>query len=206
LHNSVGNARFLAFDTPSYIFDQKHASFSGESQREAFRTLNVLVRNIDTETSTLPGVTTDFITSQTMRDLISGWYDWCGGVDKKGCHIDDVNHPFIPDANCASVSAPATCGWAKNSSYAKVYQEVPRVYCRTCHVAHSDAFDLQNLLKFKESAELVCSFINSDFMPFAEVPYDRFWSRSTAQSELAKLLGDFSASCKFEPPPVKKKP
>jgi hypothetical protein len=81
-HN-VSGARFLPFDTPSFLYDQVNARFSATSQNEAFRTLNIIARNTDTDGSgppaLAPGQVCSSITCQTIRDLIDGWYSWCGG-------------------------------------------------------------------------------------------------------------------------------
>jgi hypothetical protein len=53
--NDVVFARFLPFDTPSYIYDQGNGRFSAASQSEAFRTLNIIVRNADTDGLGSPG-------------------------------------------------------------------------------------------------------------------------------------------------------
>jgi hypothetical protein len=198
--NDVAGAKFLPFDTSSYIYDQGNSAFSAAFQSDAFRVLNIIVRNTDTD-GEWPGPISSSVPSQTIRDLIAGWYSWCGGVDTPGCSIDDVNYPFIPDGNCASADAPATCGWTNNGLFALAYQQISRVVCRTCHIAHSDVFNGQNFLQFQARAPLVCSVINSHFMPFAEVPYNRFWASSIDQSALAALLGNVSASCQFNPPP-----
>jgi len=155
-------ARFLPFDTPSFLYDTANAQFSATSQAGAFRILNAIVRNSSTEgTAQKTGQATTFqgvITSQTIRDLIDGWYSWCGGVDSQECSIDDQNHPFIPSATCGPNSV--TCGWNQNP---QAYQQFPRVVCRTCHVAHSDAFNWQDY-KFvtqSTSLSLICTTLSA---------------------------------------------
>jgi hypothetical protein len=123
-----GMARFLPFDTPSFLYDQQiGTSFSEASQSEQFRVLNTIARNVDTD-GLAPGPVIHTITSQTTLDLISGWYSWCNnGVDTPGCSIDDVGHPFIPSVPCTSVDTPATCGWTSfGNLYNGFYQQVPR--------------------------------------------------------------------------------
>ncbi len=198
-HN-VSGARFLPFDTPSFLYDQVNAGFSATSQNEALKTLNIITRNIDTD-GQAPSQVCGSITCQTIRDMIDGWYSWCGGVGTTGCNIDDVSHPFIPSANCTNDSAPATCGWSANGLNALFYQQVPRVVCRTCHVAHSDVFNWQNYLKFVSFMPLVCSLVKSYFMPFAQVPYNRFWRTSLDQSSLVTSIEVFGNPCQLKPPP-----
>ena len=124
--------RFLPFDTPSFLYDAANSGFSSDSQIEKFRILNEIVRDADTDGGALVGEGSFFfgapsITSQTIRDLIAGWYSWCGGVDHSGCKIDDVGHPFIPTGACTSAGAPATCGWTDNGLYGLAYQQISRV-------------------------------------------------------------------------------
>jgi hypothetical protein len=210
-HN-VSGARFLPFDTPSFLYDQVNAHFSADSQSEPFRFLNIIARNVDTA-GQAPGGPFD-ITSQTIRDLIDGWYSWCGGVDAEPialppsfrlepCNIDDVGHPFIPSAPCVNDEAPPTCGWSPNGLNALFYQQVPRVLCRTCHIAHSDVFNWQNYYQTISPSriKLLCSVVNSYFMPFAQVPYNRFWGAPLDQSSLQTSIDLFGANCQFTPPP-----
>jgi hypothetical protein len=185
-------ARFLPFDTPSLIYDAVNAQFSASAQSEAFRILNVMTRNADTD-GQAPGPFNNYITSQTIRDLIAGWYSWCGGVDSAGCSIDDAGHAFIPTGNCANAETPATCGWTGSGIVPNIlaeitYQLVPRAVCRTCHVAHSDVFNWQNFQQFQSSANAVCDAVRSYFMPFAQVPYNRFWGTTIDQALLVDLI------------------
>jgi hypothetical protein len=191
--------RFLPFDTPSFLYDTANASFSSDSQSEKFRTLNGIARDADTDGgSAFPGGTILFgnpsITSQTIRDLIAGWYSWCGGVDQTNCKIDDVGHPFIPTGTCASADAPATCGWTGNGLYSLAYQQIPRVACRGCHVAHSDKMNMQNFQKFNAFSSLICADLDSGRMPFAEIPYNRFWGTAIDKPALEALIGAVSPS------------
>jgi hypothetical protein len=193
-HNMSGPlmARFLPFDTPSFVFDQVNVPFSAASQSEQFRVLNTITKNASTDGGSLQANT---ITSQTVRDLVDGWYSWCGGVRQTNCAIDDVNHTFIPSAPCLSASSPATCGWNTDFNFL-FYQQVPRSVCRTCHVAHSDAFNWQNFNSASGEAGLACSVVSSYGMPFAEVPYNRFWSSSLDQASLHSF-----GNCTLNPPP-----
>jgi hypothetical protein len=170
-NHDVNGARFLPFDTPSFLYDGANLPFSLDVQSEAFRTLNQIVRNTDTEGQAgfATGNTNTF-TSQTVRDLIAGWHSWYGGVDKPGCRIDDANHPFIPTGNCSSTNSPATCGWGANGLFALAYQEIPRVNCRMCHIANSDRFNWQNFNNVNTFASLICSVLNNSFMRLPRFP------------------------------------
>jgi hypothetical protein len=196
-------SRFLPFDVPSFLFPTaggQNGPFSAAGQSEKFRTLNLIARNSSTDGQN--GPVKNGITSQTVRDLINGWYSWCGGVGKQNCSIDDTNHAFIPSAACASASAPATCGWSTGTPQgAKYYQTVPRVYCRTCHVAHSDSFNFQNYQAVKAKHSQPCGAVDSYYMPFAQVPYNRFWGSSTGQTDFSTLTPPGQPNCALTPPP-----
>ncbi len=175
--HGVSKARFLPFDQGTFLYDQSNASFSEGAQFDVFRKLNQVARAVDTEGPTFsldPGFSD--VTSQTILDLINGWYDWCNGVNVQGCFPDETNHPFVPGGvGACTTTGPATCGW-DTANLAGVYRFGPRQLCRTCHIAHSDVFNVENFASFSESATRACSDINSDFMPFAEVPFNRLWA------------------------------
>jgi hypothetical protein len=206
--HTVTDARFLPFDMSSYIFDVNASigvkislggppyiigrrtpnPFSEPNEQESFRNMNQLVRNANkTTTGTL-------ITAQTVNDLIDGWYAWCGGVGTAGCTIDETNHPFVPSANCTDPSNPPTCGWTANATF---YHDVPRVFCRTCHVAHSDAFNWESYTYVTGDPTAVSSAIASHSMPFAQVPYDGLWTNGGAQSEIDQFLQSLGAAPPF---------
>jgi len=199
-HNMSAAARFLPFDTPSFLYDTVNAQFSAPSQADTFRILNAIVRSSSTEGTaqkTSQGVTFQgAITSQTIRDLIDGWYSWCVGVDTKGCSIDDQNHRFIPSGTCGPNSV--TCGWNQNPD---TYQQFPRVVCRTCHVAHSDIFNWEDYTFVTRSTSLsqICTALSSYSMPFAQVPYNEFWTDTVGSSAFTSLLP--TSACQLKPPP-----
>ncbi len=220
--NSTPHARFLPFDTSSYRYDHVNTAFSPSSQSEAFRQLNVIVRDsstqgqsgrVDTRNDTIP-------TSQSIRDLINGWYP-CG-VDTPNCTFNDA---FIPTGTCndtvpPALPTPATCGWTtafanSNPTGAQLYQQIPRVYCRTCHLANADAFNWQNFVAFEQKVQetvtdpnspnqkisRLCEFIDNYYMPLAQVPYDDFWGSTAAQTALTTLLQDAGAGSSSVPCP-----
>jgi hypothetical protein len=93
---NTSGARFLPFDTPSYLYDNTvGSSFSKDSQREEFRRMNVIARNADTDAGGPLGSPQASITSQTIRDLVDGWYSWCKGVETPGCYIDEDNPTHV---------------------------------------------------------------------------------------------------------------
>ena len=184
----VQDARFLPFDTPSFIFDNQNDPFLEPAQREAFRQMNQVVSAAATTQS-------NTITRDTIQNLIDGWYSWCGGASSPSCYIDDVAHPFIPSAACIDSSNPATCGWTTASlpnctfDPSSFYQHIPRVYCRTCHVAHSDTFNWQNFNSVSSQLPTIKSFVfTNPIMPYAEVPYNGFWFDFASQDALRRCL------------------
>jgi hypothetical protein len=182
------NSNFLAFDAPSFIFSTSVPSILESSQREAIRRLNQMV---ETATYARP----------TISQLIDGWYQWCGGVGASGCYIDDVGHPYYPNEPCPSGADVhnTSCGWPQTWGGAvaqSVYQRVPRLYCRTCHVAQANFLNIHSFTDWKNQAGLIQRFVLGsqanppilNFMPLAEVPYDAFWLDFQAQSALAAFL------------------
>jgi hypothetical protein len=177
----VVGANFLPFDTSSFLY-QSSGALTEVAQREVFRKLNALVQ------ATQPP-------RRTVSDLVSGWYQWCGGVGTPNCFIDEVSHPFIPGdpATCtnstfcaqACSSAPGseqTCGWwsgqpvnAMNKpgfDVRRFYTEVVGKLCRNCHVALSDRFNVQNFNEWTNRAYPSVAITHT--MPFAEVPYLKY--------------------------------
>jgi len=179
---SVKKGNFLPFDTLNLVLPTpgKLVDAAGHvvDLDDQFRKLNLFVR------STNPP-------RQTITDLINGWYEWCGGLQKTGCRIDNVNHPFIPSGDCGARDSDPngvkTCGWSGTPTPVPVneankagfpvgtfYTEVVAKYCRTCHVALSDHFNVQNFntWKFGQGGNAAPVAVqNRHRMPFAEVPY-----------------------------------
>jgi len=184
------NSNFLPFDTPSFIQSGSNKFILERAQREPFRQMNSLVRG-------------GAAFSKTIPDLIDGWYAWCGGVATTGCYIDDVAHPFIPSGACNPTAANPhpTCGWdsATVPGYSfdpkSFYQQEPRVFCRTCHIARPETFNVQSFAEYSSFAGsidyAVCS---GHIMPDASVPYQGFWYNFPAQDALKNLLKAISPS------------
>ncbi len=80
----VTGANFLPFDAQLFGYDATPGSLYSEvAQRETMRKLNAFVKG------TQP-------VAPSITDVITGWYDWCGGVATVGCAIDDSGHAFTP--------------------------------------------------------------------------------------------------------------
>jgi hypothetical protein len=182
----VAKGNFLPFDTSNYFLPTSGKLRDGAGRpldlNEQFRKLNSFVR------STQPP-------RQTITDLIDGWYTWCGGVQTSGCAIDNmnVNHAFVPSGPCpaSDVNGEKTCGWS-DSNNATFYTEVVAKYCRSCHVALSEHFNVQNFSTWKSgqggNAAPIAVQTNHR-MPYAEVPYVLF-QRNT-QGPSGKGARDF---------------
>ncbi len=184
------DSNFLPFDAPSFIFSSTFLSLTESSEREAIRQLNGFVEQA---TYARP----------TISQLIDGWYQWCGSVNKADCYIDDVGHPFYPnqqacpsgDQSDVSCGWPATWGGANAQS---VYQRVPQVYCRTCHVAQANFLNIDSFTDWSGQSGLIQQYVllsaggQHNYMPFAEVPYKAFWQDFQAQSALAAFLSAIS--------------
>ncbi len=175
----VTGANFLPFDAQLFGYDTaKGSPFNQINQRETMRKLNALVKG------TQPVATT--ISSQ-----IDGQYSWCGGVLTPGCTIDDVNNPYTPPG----WSTPTTAQLASLSSsqspdgpkLVNLYQKVSRVYCRTCHLANADYFDVQDVNQaYKLKNKLNPAAVSSN-MPNAERTFIDYWADSIAQGAYGTL-------------------
>jgi hypothetical protein len=171
--NLVAGANFLPFDAPSFVFSDSNPNLSESAQREAIRALNGMVESTSSN-SAKPG--------PTIAGLIDGWYGWCGGVGAAGCYIDDAGHPFYPLSWIFTGFPPG--------QLLSLYQTVPRRYCRTCHVALADVFDVEDYGAWSSQRGAVGNLVlQRGIMPFAQVPYGAFWSDSAAQSALESYTG-----------------
>ncbi len=197
----VRDGNFLPFNTAggnfAFTADSALPQFTEAAQREAFRQLNVFV--LETQPTTV------------IADLVKGWYEWCGGVATAGCFIDEPTHAFIPDAPLAGGACGAsladkqsqTCGWEHGqptnpsqkpaSLTHKVYQDVAAVYCRTCHEAVPS---YKNVEQFNDWNEVFTqSVVIGNLMPFAEVPYNKYWSDAKAQGEFTSFFSTQPSVC-----------
>jgi hypothetical protein len=131
----------------------------------------------------------------TISQLIDGWYQWCGGVGKTGCYVDDVGHPFYPTQPCpppGQDQSGVSCGWPPTWGGANAqsfYQHVPRFDCRTCHVAQANFLNIDSFEDWKAQASLIQGYVLTlNFMPLAERPYNAFWLDFQAQSAMVAIL------------------
>jgi hypothetical protein len=182
------NSNFLPFDTPSFIQSSSIIAILEPNQRESFRQMNNFVQGI--------------AFSPTIPALVAGWYSWCGGVAKTGCYIDDVANPFIPSGTCTATATNPfpTCGWDSGTvsgatfESKSFYQQEPRVFCRTCHIARPETFNVQNFTEFTGAGQVDNAVCSSHIMPDASVPYLAFWFNFPAQDAMQSLLKAASPS------------
>ena len=185
---AVKSGNFLPFDTLNLILPAENLpdALRPDASDNVFRRLNGFVKSTPTR--------------QTITDLIDGWYAWCGGIGNPKCYIDNRNHPFIPSAACkigtGDDESTQTCGWATGKPVTSAtnpktsfpipvfYTEVVAKYCRTCHVALSDHFNVQNFHQFASDPfrRLPNSVSLQHHMPFAEVPYLLYWHNTPGES------------------------
>ncbi len=185
---AVKGGNFLPFDTLNLILPAENLpdALRPDASDDVFRRLNQFVKSTPIR--------------QTISDLIAGSYAWCGGIGNSRCYIDNLNHPFIPSADCkvgtSDDQSTQTCGWATGrpvtsatnpkTSFpvAVFYTEVVAKYCRTCHVALSDHFNVQNFHQFSTDPihRLPNSVSLQHHMPFAEVPYSLYWQNAPGGS------------------------
>jgi hypothetical protein len=164
-HNAQ-NSSFLAFDIskPNFLYDLTAGSSAAQGQQDGkFRQLNALVRG------TSPN---NLNANNPITGLIDGWYAGCGGVNNVNCTA--VDNQFVPT------------GWqnqgansAASAAVVQLYQTIPRVYCRTCHVAQGSATtgfpDWTQYSDFNSASFVGGAVCSQKVMPHAEVPYKRFW-------------------------------
>ena len=67
-------------------------------------------------------------------------------------------------------------------------------------MAQSDKFNMQNFQEFKAVAGSVCNDLDTGRMPFAEVPYNRFWGTAIDKPAMEQLLHDISGTCALTRP------
>jgi hypothetical protein len=135
-------------------------SFKLSAQEEAFRQLNAFVR----AQSQIP---------DAARELIDGWYH--RAVNTPGQKFDGS---FVPT------------GWTRTPADTRVYNDVIKPYCRTCHVVQGffsaldfhSAYDADNL-----RALVLANVCSLHRMPHAQQTLRRFWTSGAR----AQLLGHY---------------
>jgi hypothetical protein len=183
--NNVDNVSFIAFDIYSFLYDNSAtAGVYGTStapgcvagvpsypnctpnQQPVFRQLNAMVRATNSNAVDMA--------NSPIINLIDGWYSGCGGVNNTTCTT--VTDTYAPP--------PPTPGWAGHTA---LYQTIPRTYCRNCHSSlgtPSSVFpDWTQYSDFNSGLvpPLVCS---SYLMPYAQVPFKRFWLSANPSAPL----------------------
>jgi carboxypeptidase family protein len=192
----VHGARFLPFDIVSFktvddVFSPDTVNALGldavtrTNQLEQFRRLNALV--VETEVN--------HPDPNAARQLVTGWYQGCGGVT---------------DAACGTCLGGATCPtsfngnfrpplWDDTPGHRDVYDKVVRVSCRGCHIEQGAGFDWTDPAQMTGTfqpaiARDVCTGPSAPTnvqrrMPHAEVPFKAFWESPEAPGLLRDLLG-----------------
>jgi hypothetical protein len=160
--NSISGASFREFDVFTFLYHPTLPAFQLSAQQENFRKLNKIVK----ETS--PAAANP---NSPIIALIDGMYT-NGGVSTPNTVPVDTYLPPL---------------WAGESA---LYQEIPRNFCRACHIAQSSGLDWTNGQTFKVGlgpfiGSKVCG--PSKVMPHAEVPFKKFWL-SGAPSYLSNAL------------------
>jgi mono/diheme cytochrome c family protein len=203
------NSNFLPFNTNPTNFNYSNTlpQFSETSQREAFRKLNEFVL------ATQPA-------APTIADLISGWYEWCGGINTAGCYIEDAGNAFLPDLPTGGALCGAsltdeqtqTCGWRTGvpvdstqkpaSLTHNVYQKVAAPYCRGCHVAAPGVANVEQFNNWRglsingqQPTPPAQSVVTLHLMPDAEQPFKKYWSDSNAQNLFNEFFSNLPSAC-----------
>lgn len=198
----VQNARFLPFDPFQFLFGDGTRRVPNADEQEKFRKLNAMIRDLYAPWSTFP-----------IRELIDGWYGWCGGVKTAGCTIDEAGHPFVPAGVCTPDVAGIyrSCGWTTGKppfadrkpgfDIQAFYKGVVGPYCRTCHIASPERFNVQNYGTFASgNAVLPRIHIRENFkMPFAEATYNNFYADASAQTLLRQYLDNIAVPVPVTP-------
>jgi cytochrome c1 len=176
--NNCLNCHGGTYDNVNHIVSNAHflpfdpqafefASFPGydfNSQAKELRKLNAHVRSANPTTQ--------------ISELIDGWYAPKGASDPSST----INTAFVPT------------GWSGDSASVKMYNEVFKPYCRTCHVTSTIPFATSQSFTQLGSAVLAdtCS---SHTMPHAEATLKNFW-KSPARAHVVGAFGKTGAACK----------
>jgi hypothetical protein len=154
--NSTAGAVFREFDVFGFEFDTS-VLFDLNGQQEAFRKLNAMVKGTNPNVFTPGG-------ASAITDLIDGFYDQPPaptGVDTVGALAADG---YVPT------------GWQGPPDKSALYETIPKVHCRACHIAQASYVDFNQYSEFDGYAGLidpeVCS---ARSMPHAEATFRNFW-------------------------------
>lgn len=149
--NAVTGASFLPFDLPSFKFSAQ-AGFTAVNQEEEIRLLNSMVRDTNPEL--------------LITELINGWYGGPSGVTTPNTTLDDS---FIPAA------------YNGNANDRALYNNVYKLYCRTCHIAQGTTLSNPGDLSIASYA-----VFTGFYMPHTEKTNHAFW-HSDAPKYLANV-------------------
>jgi hypothetical protein len=159
--HTITNASFLPFDVQFFAFNPA-VGVTQSGQEEQFRQLNSLIASTNPNSADA--------TNNPIGNLINGFYP-CG-VNAVGCTF---NNSYVPP--------PPNPGWAGHTN---LYEKIPKVYCRTCHVADNNGIDWTQYTMFsnnfgsappgyKDSIKPAACTAGAHYMPHAEVPFKKFW-------------------------------
>jgi hypothetical protein len=164
-NHNADNSSFLPFDINTFVFDLTAGSSAGPgAQDDKFRQLNAIVRG------TSPN---NINVNNPITGLIDGWYAACGGVNNT-TNCNSVDNAYAPQGwqNQGSTSSAS-------SAIVQLYQTIPRVYCRTCHIAQGSATtgfpDWTQYSDFNSPGFVGGAVCQQRNMPHAEVPFKKFW-------------------------------
>lgn len=149
--NAVTGASFLPFDLPSFRYSSQ-SGFTAANQEEEIRLLNSMVRDTNPE--------------PLITELINGWYAGTGGVNNANAVLDDS---FIPAA------------YNGNANDRALYNNVYKLYCRTCHTAQGTTLSNPGDLGIASYA-----VFTGFYMPHTEKTNHAFW-HSEAPRYLANV-------------------
>ncbi|HYD61910.1 MAG TPA: hypothetical protein VEC35_16210 [Noviherbaspirillum sp.] len=178
-------AHFLPFDTDNFHFSANE-KLTEKDQEVAIKLLNRMVVATESAESAPTAIT----------NLVNGWY---------GGDIDSVDRNTTLDKNFVPPS------WtAAGDEAVRLYNNVVKHSCRTCHVAMRSNldFDTFNNIRPWLGTSLICGggpdLNNNHAMPNAAVTFNRFWNSAqptTVQDFVRSTSGNTSFNCELKPHP-----
>jgi hypothetical protein len=145
---TVEGASFREFDVFSFLYDEV-TGFNLANQQEAFRRLNAMVKATSPNSANA---------NNPIVNLIDGMYP-CG-VNTSGCA---ASNSYVPP------------GWSTPGQSA-LYNTIPKIYCRACHIAQASYIDWTQYSQFTTfSNQIQRAACTTRDMPHAEVPFRKFW-------------------------------
>lgn len=186
----VRDGKFLPFDTTQFLYGDGTRKTPNATEEDTLRRLNQQIRNFYSVWSKHP-----------IKELIDGWYAGCG-LNTVGC-VQDTK--FVPKATCTNDQPRSgsfeTCGWATGVppfaprkpgfDIRAFYLGVPATYCRSCHIAAPEQFNVQSFTAWNDLRTVVDSDVRGIFkMPHAEATFGNYWNDGAAQTLLSQYLDD----------------